>query len=931
MAARSLSLALAVALAGRSLALPQPGEAARRALQTHAATAYPVTTNGAAVDSEITTAGEHQWFSFHGQAGFSYEIETVLGSAADTIVDLVDTDRSSVLVENDDDARDTNSYASYIEWTCPADGTYYVYVKGYGRDTGTFQFSVTAGAGGMGGVAGGDPCNGGVMMMQPNAEISFMPDGNYGDNAACSWMIMCPNGSPPTITLEDLDTEAGYDFMNIHEVQPGDGPCEVDASGMCTQGATLIAASGGLGAHVQPCAGTACNGNRYPNRITGATPNVMIQFNSDDSVTAGGFDASYTCGRPAPPPPRVPPPPPPPAVTPTGMVVTPLQMGPTVRGVIVTAGDHIWYSFPANSGDSFQFEVDISAQNGYTLSDSVLDIVDKDRTTVLAENDDDTRAIAHGSYASYQEWTAPDTGTYFVLVKAFSDETGTFGLTATQSGGTAPTGGGGGGFGGGNANGDPCSATGQALSQRSAAITYMPDGDYSDSLVCHWTITCPGGSGMVQAAMTGLNTEADYDFVNLYDGPSSSSRQIDGVSGDLINLATTHYSSSGPSMTVEFASDASIGAGGFSLDYSCAQPPPPPPRPPPTPPLLPPVAPPPPAHVVDTGHADDFVLATDGTATTGQVQQQGDQEWYQFSASRGVTYGFETQLTTIDDTMMDLVDTDRTSIITENDDDERNGGGFQSYIEWTCPADGTYFIMVKGYGSSVGGFTLTATSSGAGGGMSDPCAPAGSTMTERAASISFMPDGGTTDDTDCKWMITCPAGTMPTVSFTDFETESNYDFVKVYDGPTPTSPLLDSMSGSLTDLLRQSTFGSTGASMTIEFTSDGSVGGRGFNAAYECAGPRAPPPPPPPYTPPPPPRGEADTTLHIIDTDGSMSNGEVTSGSDHEWYQFDAIAAHTYQIETTLRVSKHDEFCIGNKDLYSKNKEFFIKNDELCT
>jgi hypothetical protein len=175
--ARSLcALAVVLALASESLALPQPGN--RRALQTHAATAFPVSTNGAAVDSEITTAGEHQWFSFSGRAGFTYEIETVLGSAADTIVDLVDTDRSSVLVENDDDARDTNSYASYIEWTCPADGTYYVYVKGYGRDIGTFQFSVTDGAGGMGGVAGGDPCNGGVMMTQPNAEISFMPDGN---------------------------------------------------------------------------------------------------------------------------------------------------------------------------------------------------------------------------------------------------------------------------------------------------------------------------------------------------------------------------------------------------------------------------------------------------------------------------------------------------------------------------------------------------------------------------------------------------------------------------------------------------------------------------------------------------------------------------------------------------------------------------------
>lgn len=36
------------------------------------------------------------------------------------MVDLVDTDGTTVIIENDDDARSTNSYASFIEWTCPA-------------------------------------------------------------------------------------------------------------------------------------------------------------------------------------------------------------------------------------------------------------------------------------------------------------------------------------------------------------------------------------------------------------------------------------------------------------------------------------------------------------------------------------------------------------------------------------------------------------------------------------------------------------------------------------------------------------------------------------------------------------------------------------------------------------------------------------------
>ena len=897
---------LALAVVVESIPQRDGGAAVRRALQTTAATAFQVTTNGAEVESEIQVAGQHQWFSFNGRAGYSYQIETVLGTASDTIIDLVDVDRSTVLVENDDDDRSTASYASYIEWTCPADGTYYVYVKGYGRDTGTFQFSVTQGAGGLGGVAGGDPCNGGVTLTQANSEISFMPDGNYGDSASCSWLISCPDGSPPTISLEDLDTEAGYDFVTIHE---GTEPCDTDdLTGMCLQGETLMVASGDLGANLQRCAGTACIRDRYPDRVTARRGSVVVQFGSDGSVSGRGFAASYVCGRAPPPPPaRAPPPPPPASPPPPGLRVTPLRIGGTVRGTITQPGEHIWYSFSARSGDSFQFEVDISTSDGYSLSDSVLDVVDQDRATVLVENDDDPRGIAHGSYASYIEWTAPDDGVYFILVKAFSDEVGTFGLSSTLAGGG---GGGGGGSGfnpGTGGEADPCQGAGQSLEQSSASISYMPDGDYTDSLVCHWMITCPARSGNVQVTMTALNTEEDYDFVNLYDGPSPSSSKIDGVSGNLINLATSRYSSTGPSMTVEFASDESIGAGGFSLDYTCAPPAPPPPRRPPPPAPPPPVAPPPPDHVVDTGHQDDYTLRTDGTATPGQVMMGGDQEWYQFSARRGVTYGFETQLTTIDDTIMDLVDTDRQTIIIENDDDTRNGGGFQSYIEWTCPVDGTYYIMVKGYGSSTGAFQLIARSSDSGSGsgsagteLADPCSGSGATLGPplTRASVSFMPDGGTQDDIDCKWAITCPGNTMPTITFSEFETESDYDFVKVYDGATTRARLIDQMSGSLTDL-RYTTLSATGSTMTVEFTSDGSVGGRGFDAQYRCGTAQA-PPPPPPSTPPPPPRGQADSTMHLITADGTQIDGSIRSASDHEWYQFDAVAAHTYQIETTL-------------------------------
>jgi hypothetical protein len=44
-------------------------------------------------------------------------------------------------------------------------------------------------------------------------------------------------------------------------------------------------------------------------------------------------------------------------------------------------------------------------------------------------------------------------------------------------------------------------------------------------------------------------------------------------------------------------------------------------------------------------------------------------------------------------------------------------GGYQSFIEWTCPQDGTYYVMVRGYGpSDIGTFNIVITDSSAAGG-----------------------------------------------------------------------------------------------------------------------------------------------------------------------------------------------------------------------
>jgi hypothetical protein len=141
-------------------------------------------------------------------------------------MELLETDQTTSIAENDDDERETGRLDSYIEWTCPATGTYYVRITGVSSvmfgpaATGTFQLSITEAEAGMfggAGQAGGDPCRGGTTMTEDAAVISFMPDGNYQDDANCQWHVTCENGGHVTLVFEQFETEMDYDWVEVFD------------------------------------------------------------------------------------------------------------------------------------------------------------------------------------------------------------------------------------------------------------------------------------------------------------------------------------------------------------------------------------------------------------------------------------------------------------------------------------------------------------------------------------------------------------------------------------------------------------------------------------------------------------------------------------------------------------------------------------------
>lgn len=79
--------------------------------------------------------------------------------------------------------------------------------------------------------------------------------------------------------------------------------------------------------------------------------------------------------------------------------------------------------------------------------------------------------------------------------------------------------------------------------------------------------------------------------------------------------------------------------------------------------------------------------------------------------------------------------------------------------------------------------------------------------------------------------FTASAGSCVSYTFSAFSTESGYDYLYVYDGPTTASPLIGTYSGSTLP----PNYTASGNSLTFRFTSDGSSQYAGWTATVSCA------------------------------------------------------------------------------------------------
>jgi hypothetical protein len=114
--------------------------------------------------------------------------------------------------------------------------------------------------------------------------------------------------------------------------------------------------------------------------------------------------------------------------------------------------------------------------------------------------------------------------------------------------------------------------------------------------------------------------------------------------------------------------------------------------------------------------------------------------------------------------------------------------------------------------------------------------------------------GDYSNEADCTWHLHCDSG-HPRLQFSSFYTESNFDYVSVYDGSSSSASRLLHYAGSNVP----SAQAGSGSSMTVIFHTDGSGTHSGFSSSFSC--------------------GSACSGSHSLSNSGTVSDG---SGDYHD-------------------------------------------------
>lgn len=376
----------------------------------------------------------------------------------------------------------------------------------------------------------------------------------------------------------------------------------------------------------------------------------------------------------------------------------------------------------------------------------------------------------------------------------------------------------------------------------------LPTVNYNDRSNCQWLIQ-PAGAQLIQLDFNRFATESGFDFVEVYDGPTTASPRLARLSG---NTIPSPILSTGGVMLVRFTSDFSLSDLGFEANYTaysnhCV-----------------------PLQTFTTGTGS----FTDGSGTNSYDPNLSCGWLIQPNRAANITLSFSAFDTESANDLVNIYDgTDNTGTL------------LASYSGNSIPVN----VVLNGTSVSMFvEFVTNGTVSGAGWSASYTSvigATCSGTTTLTAASGTFN-DGSNSSNYDnnlnCGWLIQ-PSGSPAaiTLDFNNMNIQFG-DFVRIYDGTNSSGTLLATRTGTFIG----STITAFSGAMFVQFVTNGTNTGPGWAVTYNSSSTFCVP--------------QTTYTGNFANfTDGSPFAGNYSNNSDCEWLIQPALANVAVRLNFT--------------------------------
>jgi len=554
-----------------------------------------------------------------------------------------------------------------------------------------------------------------------------------------------------------------------------------------------------------------------------------------------------------------------------------VAVGGSATGEIETAGDHDWFAVTLQAGRIYRIDLEGSPTGAGSLSDPYLrGVHDADGRLMGDAGNNGARREGTGDNNSGEgnnsrlNFTARETGTYYVAAGAAGDETGTYTLSVTELGGTEA-----GGYAAGMATAGAVAVGGLATGE----VNFTGDRDW-------FAVTLEAGRSYridLKGFSTGSGSLGNPYLYGIHDA--------DGV---LIPGTTDNYSGAGLNSRVKFTAGETgtyyVVAGAAGVGSSGT-------------------------YALTVTALDDYGASPETTGTVavggsaaGGIDHSGDHDWFAVTLEAGRSYRIDLEGTwtgsgaSSDRSLVLQGVHDADGVLIPGTTDGDAGRGSNSRVTFVAAESGTYYVAAGARQWTGGTYTLSVTEMGV---TEAEDYPAG-TDTTGAVAIGGSATGGIDYSGDRDWFaVTLQAGRTYRV---DLE-------------GAPTG------SGTLSNPFLRGVYDAN--ALRIAGTTDNDDGGAGFNSRltftasetgtyYVAAGASG--------------SGTGTYTLSVTDTGvtevedfaagtgttgavavrGSAA-GEVEVSGDGDWFAVALQAGRTYRID--LEGSSSGKGTLGNPHL----------------